>query len=432
VSTFDDYETFGVIDPYVDTTIIWVGSPETYAVYDGNYSLYMNIKNNTPANSMFYNRPVEVCIGETYRISAYLNSTWTGSLVQCDVTMQLVDDNGNIVYSSSQVLPYSPTWYHFQTPVFVAITNSYHFQIITNISGSSNGNDLTIDNFLVEICQNTPDTIDIHTCSSVNLFDSIPNYFDTIGVWTGPNTLANGYLGYYDPVFNGPGQYTYTVNHFPCSDSIFVVNVLLGNLNLSISDNNFCENDSTTLFVNNNFVSYLWNTGETTSNITVNSGGIYIVTVSDISGCTGSDSINIVMYPNPTPNIIGNDFCLGDSSLLYTTDTFQTYLWSTGSNNSGIYVTSAGMYVVSVTDTNNCSGIANININVIPTPIPQISGDDLCEGNTSVLNAESGYLSYVWNTNDATQSIQIIFYFDKKPDGQFFHVIILFLIRLLN
>ncbi|MCC6253209.1 MAG: hypothetical protein IT238_12190 [Bacteroidia bacterium] len=53
---------------------------------------------------------------------------------------------------------------------------------------------------------------------SINLFDSLGGAPQPGGIWTGTNLLTGGYLGTYNPVINGSGTYTYTVNaSSPCT-----------------------------------------------------------------------------------------------------------------------------------------------------------------------------------------------------------------------
>ena len=46
---------------------------------------------------------------------------------------------------------------------------------------------------------------------TTNLFDLLGGTPDTTGIWTGPSTLTNGYLGTFEPGINIEGTYTYTV-----------------------------------------------------------------------------------------------------------------------------------------------------------------------------------------------------------------------------
>ncbi|MEO5990112.1 MAG: gliding motility-associated C-terminal domain-containing protein [Ferruginibacter sp.] len=107
-----------------------------------------------------------------------------------------------------------------------------------------------------------------------------------------------------------------------------------------------------------NFTSYLWNTGETTKTIIVDSIGSYSVKVLDINGCSGSDSTKITaIIPSPT-SFLPKDtaLCLYGNLLIKPTSAFNNYLWSTGSNSSQINVTQAGLYWLQVTDSKGCLG----------------------------------------------------------------------------
>jgi hypothetical protein len=66
-----------------------------------------------------------------------------------------------------------------------------------------------------------------------------------------------------------------------------------------------CQGESITLNAPTGFARYEWSTGATTSSITVNQSGAYAVQVFDSSSCSGiSDTINIVVHPNPPKPII--------------------------------------------------------------------------------------------------------------------------------
>lgn len=65
-------------------------------------------------------------------------------------------------------------------------------------------------------------------------------------------------------------------------------------------DDSFCANSSTTLTASG-AASYLWNTGATTANITVNSAGTYTVVGTDANGCKSSKSITVATFSCPPP-----------------------------------------------------------------------------------------------------------------------------------
>ena len=59
------------------------------------------------------------------------------------------------------------------------------------------------------------------------------------------------------------------------------------------SDTTICDTSSLILDAGASFISYSWNNGSTDQTYTVNNNGIYYVTISDINGCSASDTISI-------------------------------------------------------------------------------------------------------------------------------------------
>ncbi|MFH1051948.1 MAG: hypothetical protein V1779_13585, partial [bacterium] len=67
-------------------------------------------------------------------------------------------------------------------------------------------------------------------------------------------------------------------------DTIMVINAEEP-IPVIIGETTICRGESTILSVNNDFAEYIWNTGETTKDITVNQTGNYTVEVTDSNGC---------------------------------------------------------------------------------------------------------------------------------------------------
>ncbi len=147
----------------------------------------------------------------------------------------------------------------------------------------------------------------------------------------------------------------------------------------------------------------LWNTGESTSSITVSSAGTYTVTAT-VNGCT-SEAGSGVASPRSAPSIpvvtvINN--CDGTSVL--STNAAGTLLWNTGESTSSITVTSAGTYTVTST-VNGCTsltGSGTASPKLTPA-IPGILVANNCNG-TSTLTA-TGIGSFLWSTTETTSEI---------------------------
>jgi PKD repeat protein len=181
---------------------------------------------------------------------------------------------------------------------------------------------------------------------------------------------------------------------------------------VALPDSNFCPGDSVLLLTNpGNFVGYQWSTGDTTASLTVRQPGNIIVTVTDVNGCSATDSIQINQYPQPVVDIVGDTaFCSGDSVVLSTNPAnFTDYNWSTGALTPSITVTSGGTYSVQVTDANGCVAADTVIVteNTLPGVNITASPDTaFCPGDIVTLSATPGLVSYLWSTGDTTNSIQ--------------------------
>jgi hypothetical protein len=109
-----------------------------------------------------------------------------------------------------------------------------------------------------------------------------------------------------------------------------------------------------------NFASYLWQNGSTLPFFIVSNEGLYWVTVTDVHGCTASDSI-WVTYSDFEINLgMDTSICLCDSVLLDAGAGFFNYEWQDGSTDQCFLVVGAdfgvGSHEFSVTaiDSNNC------------------------------------------------------------------------------
>ncbi len=164
--------------------------------------------------------------------------------------------------------------------------------------------------------------------------------------------------------------------------------------------------------------SYIWNTmpSQTTATATGLTPGWYVVTVTDINGCTKVDSAEVT-----APNALGiavtgtNIDCYGNATGTadvaitggvpnYTTN------WSNGQNTTSITGLIAGTYVVTVSDMNGCSLVDSITLTEPTAPL-QLTLTDFevnCNGGndgsiTSNVTGGTGPYNYSWNTRPNAQ-----------------------------
>lgn len=149
---------------------------------------------------------------------------------------------------------------------------------------------------------------------------------------------------------------------------------------------------------------FLWNTGQAGQNITVNSGGVYSVSVTDIKNCIPAvKSVTVATTPLPVPPTISSNspVCEGGTLNLFASAIAgATYMW-TGPNGftssaqnpviTNINQSAAGTYSVTVT-VGQCSSTpasTTAIINPIPLQPTASSNSPVCEGTNLNLNASA-------------------------------------------
>lgn len=158
--------------------------------------------------------------------------------------------------------------------------------------------------------------------------------------------------------------------------------------------------------------SYLWSSGATTSTYGVPSSPLHSVNwVYSRTGCAVSIDTFVVGYaPLPIVNI-GNDtaFCIGNTIVLSSVQPLgYTYLWSTGSHDDSIHVSTTGTYWLRVE--NGCSVTDSIHILISPYPVVNLGPDVMnCTGTPVTLSSSTSYSTpvYTWSTGAATSAITV-------------------------
>jgi len=174
------------------------------------------------------------------------------------------------------------------------------------------------------------------------------------------------------------------------------------------NDTAVCEGDVVTFDVSssNTNLSYLWNTGDTTSSIDADSTGTYTVTITDNNGgCEVVQSAELIVNASLLVEIDDDTICNTDPGTSFSVSNCGgcTYVWSDSSTSSFLWVTDEGWYSVTVTNASGCVGTDSAYLTV-ETPNVQISNGDsinLCEGDTVVLSTAGAYPTYIWRLGTA-------------------------------
>jgi hypothetical protein len=186
---------------------------------------------------------------------------------------------------------------------------------------------------------------------------------------------------------------TVTVNEVPVADA--------GN------DIVICFGNETTLSASGG-ETYLWSTGETTQNITINPNNTTTYSVEVfVNNCSSSDDVIVTVNDLPETNA-GNDITIieGDVTTLTATGA-ESFVWNTGETTSNISVnpTTTTTYTVTGT-TNGCESLDSIIVTVVPYEASAGANQTICQGYETTLTASEGD-SYLWSTGETTQSITV-------------------------
>jgi gliding motility-associated-like protein len=241
-------------------------------------------------------------------------------------------------------------------------------------------------------------------------------------------------------VTGGIAPYTYLWNTSSTADSI--ENVPAGDYSVTVTDQNLvsesrlftigetspvmasagadqsvCQDEN--VFLNaSGGIHYQWNTSDTTQTVLLTgltaSTHHYYVTVSDASGCTGTDSIFVTVHAPPVPNL-GTEakICQGSAptpAYINAGAGYTDYRWSTGDSIQIIGVTDTGYVSVTVTDSYGCTGSDTIPVRSYPLPFAILGPADtvsICQFDTAWLDASSSINadSYLWSPGNETDSV---------------------------
>ncbi len=208
---------------------------------------------------------------------------------------------------------------------------------------------------------------------------------------------------------NSAGQYILTAtnpnNNCSYSDTI---NVSIAPLPIVDLGPDTLSCGTVVLDAGNSGATFLWNTGATTQTIDATASGKYIVTVTNVNGCSASDTINIIISSTFAIDIGPDTIVCNVPYTLTVNYPNGTYQWSTGATTQSISVLTSGTYWVKVFDANGCMQKDTAVVKVAPQPQEPFASSvmNVCASSVT-LDAQNYLMKYQWNTGDTTQTITV-------------------------
>lgn len=189
------------------------------------------------------------------------------------------------------------------------------------------------------------------------------------------------------------------------------VHYLPDNLNLGPDSFNLCSTTGYLLdaSVNDSLATYQWSSGSTDSSLFVNWDGPVWVSVQQ-GNCLFQDTVYL-SFDDPLNPSLPDSVTLCDGSGLWISagDFNASYSWSPGGQTtSQIYIDSAGLYTVTVS--NGCGDFIDSTLYIQPE-IPTIDlGPDtsLCQGSSLIIDASFPHSNFNWSNGSTASSIQTL------------------------
>lgn len=165
---------------------------------------------------------------------------------------------------------------------------------------------------------------------------------------------------------------------------------------------------------------YLSGSSTATPTILFDSTAQYIVQVEDNIGCSAFDTVNVTVAFATMQIWNDSSLCAGDSAYLDAGFPWATHSWAPGGQTTqGIWVSTAGVYTVTMQDSTGCQIQHATTITVDQLPVVNIGPDtSRCVGETWTLNAGNPGSTYLWSpggqvsqvitiSTSATYSVQV-------------------------
>jgi hypothetical protein len=253
--------------------------------------------------------------------------------------------------------------------------------------------------------------------STSSVLDCNTTSITLTGAGEGTYEWSNGLGSVPSVLVDTPGTYTLSVtapNGCVASASVTITQDITLPVATITSNGStvLCPGETITLTASTG-ASYVWNTSAIGQIITVNTPGSYIVQVTGANGCSAISAATVITQGSaPQPVVTANGpitFCEGNSVVL-SSSSGSSYVWSTGATSQSITVTQSGSYYVEVTNASGCSGFSPVTMvevfSAVSASVDVSGSTTLCEGQSVTLTSSPGD-NYLWSNGAITQSINV-------------------------
>jgi subtilisin-like proprotein convertase family protein len=166
-------------------------------------------------------------------------------------------------------------------------------------------------------------------------------------------------------------------------------------------------------------ITYLWNTGSTSQDLTNLSAGDYTCVVTDVNNCSVQVSSTVFNDPGVISvdnMVVTNEVCGQNNGaidlIVSGASGTLSYLWSNGSISQDLNNIAAGSYSVQITDQIGCSVTGSTSVNNITNGLAisdVIVISEICGGSNGAISISvsggSAPLTYLWSNGSTTEDL---------------------------
>ncbi|TXF87997.1 HYR domain-containing protein [Neolewinella aurantiaca] len=220
-------------------------------------------------------------------------------------------------------------------------------------------------------------------------------------LWSNGDTTAT--------VFLSEGTYTVTgTDENGCETTAEVTIETLPLPVLTLEGNlSYCAGDEGAEVVVSGGQSYVFSNGTEGARALLLEGEYSVIGTSN-DGCSTILDFTVIELPLPEANIDGEmSYCAGGEGVVLTASGGTSYEWDNGTEGE-MNTVFAGTYIVTVTDENGCSSIAETTVVELPLPEVNIQGAAFyCADEPGATVTATGGENYVWSNGALTATVTL-------------------------
>ena len=295
----------------------------------------------------------------------------------------------------------------------ISFTTASNYDIKLMATTSFGCSDSTIKTISVEATDSLSFNATDVCLNTVSQFDNTSTYSEPNLNWSwdfGDNSISSDSTTQHNYPSSGNYDVSLIVNYHngQCYDTLTKSTEVFDNPYISFGDTITTCGASYTLDAQNTASTYLWNDNSNLQQITAVSNGNYSVTITNSHSCNFIDSVYIGLNTTLSPNL-GPDTSACGNYVIDANYSGSSYSWNTGETTQSIEADTSGLYKVTITDANGCSGADSVNIQINPIPIAAFSTQNSCLNSISqfqnISTISSGtIMSYLYDFGDNSTS----------------------------